>query len=238
VNWDGSNLRNLTEDSAASEAHPSWSPDGRQIVFDSDRAGSEQLYIMNADGSSPKALTHDSLQNTEPAWSPDGKWIAYHCREGFNTHICVISPEGESAGEPIAGVEPVWSPATAEGVHLAFLCSSDICIARPDGSDIVNLTNTASGEHSPAWSPDGKWLAFVSKRNDDIDIYKICVTCPGEPVAIRLTDETNPAQWPIWSPDGSQLAYVVGQDLMVVGADRTHVRFLGWGIYNPPFWRP
>ena len=71
VNWDGSNLSNLTEDSAEGDSHPDWSPDGTQIVFDSWRSGTAEIYIMNSDGSNPQALTDGPGQNIEPKWSPD-----------------------------------------------------------------------------------------------------------------------------------------------------------------------
>jgi hypothetical protein len=245
VNWDGSNLRNLTEGSAANDAHPSWSRDGKQIVFDSDRSGTPQLYIMNADGSSPKALTDNLLQNTEPKWSPDGKWIAYYCRQGMDIQICVISPDGEPAGQPISGTEPVWSPVTGEGtVDLAFLCfqgtQSDICTVEPDGSNLMNLTNHPADEQSPAWSPDGNWLAFVSNRGEDVDIYKVCLTCVGDFTAVRLTNEPRGVGSPAWSPDGHWVAYwdVIGQALMMVKADRSDKIYLASGVFGPPIWSP
>ena len=245
VNWDGSGLRNLTEGSAANDAHPSWSPDSKQIVFDSDRSGIPQLFIMNADGSNPRAITDDSLRNTEPKWSPGGKWIAYHCSQGIDNRICVVSPDGEPAGESIAGTEPVWSPANLEGgLRLAFHCfegtQSDICTVRSDGLDLVNLTNSPSDEHSPAWSPDGNWLAFVSNRGEDVDVYKVCVTCPDDFNVVRLTDEPRAAGSPAWSPDGNWVVYWdwIGQTVMIVKADRSDATYLASGVFGPPIWRP
>ncbi len=247
VNWDGSNLSNLTEESAANDSHPEWSPDSQQLIFDSDRSGNPQLYIMNADGSTPRAITDVSGQNTEPKWSPDGRWIAYHCRQvsetGIETRICVISPDGQPAGELIAGTTPVWSPVGLEGgLRLAFLCfhesHSDICVAWPDGSGLTNLTDSLADEHSPAWSPDGNWLVFVSSRGDDIDIYKVCAFCAGELAAVRLTDEPRAAGHPAWSPDGGEIAYVAGEDLLVVNADRSEAMYLASGVFGPPIWRP
>lgn len=239
VDWDGSNLLNLTEASAANESHPDWSPDGQQLVFDSDRSGYSELYIMSADGNTPKALTDGPGQNTEPNWSPDGQWIAYLCGQGGATRICVVSPDGQPAGEPIAGTTPAWSP---DGQRLAFLCfynnHSDICTTWPDGSGIVNLTDSLADEHSPAWSPDGGWLAFVSNRGDDIELYKVCVTCPNEAGEVRLTDEPRFTGWPAWSPGGEQVAYVAGEDLMVVNADRSSLTYLASGVFAPPIWRP
>jgi Tol biopolymer transport system component len=249
VDWVGSNLVNLTEDSAESDSHPDWSSDGKQIVFDSWRSGKAEIYIMQADGSGVSQLTHGEGDNREPKWSPDGKWIAYHCslasETGIETGICVVSPSGQPVGEPIAGTSPIWSPASPEGdVRLAFLCfqagQSDVCTCRPDGSDWVNLTDSPADEHSAVWSPDGNWLAFVSNRGNDVDIYKVCATCPGEPVAVRLTDEVRYAMWPTWSPDGSQLAYTdePGGALLLVKADRSDAMWLAEGVFGSPIWRP
>lgn len=249
VNWDGSSLANLTEDSTQDDSHPGWSPDGKQIVFDSRRSGQAEIYIMQADGSGVRQLTHGEGDNREPKWSPDGKWIAYHCSQASETRIetgiCVVSPSGQPAGEPIAGTSPIWSPTSPEGdVRLAFLCfqagQSDVCTCRPDGSDLVNLTDSPADEQSPAWSPDGNWLAFVSNRGNDIDIYKVCATCPGELVAVRLTDEGRYAMWPAWSPDGNQLAYAdePGGTLLLVNADRSDAMWLAEGVFGPPIWRP
>ncbi len=247
VNWDGSNLSNLTEDSALNDTHPDWSPDGDQIVFQSDRTGKDQIFIMQADGSGVRQLTDEQTYNREPKWSPDGKWIAYHCRLEGETRICVVSPDGQPAGEPIDGLTPTWSPVgTEDEMRLAFRCmqdgQEDICTARADGSDLVNLTNSPGWEHSYAWSPDGNWLAFVLNNAGKINIFKICVTCPGEHVLVRLTDELYSPDKPVWSPDGSRVAYKVFtgtmNELMIVNADRSDATYLISDVFSLPIWRP
>jgi Tol biopolymer transport system component len=104
----------------------------------------------------------------------------------------------------------------------------------------VNLTNHPADEHAPAWSPDGNWLAFVSNRGEDVDVYKICVTCPGDFTAIRLTDEVTGASWPTWSPDGKWIAYwdSIEQTLMMVKPDRSDRTYLASGTFGPPLWKP
>ena len=61
-----------------SDTHPAWSPDGRRIAFSSNRAGTWEIFVMNADGSAPVQLTHTPVPKGSPAWSPDGAFIAYH----------------------------------------------------------------------------------------------------------------------------------------------------------------
>lgn len=248
IGRDGSNLRNLTDDSDESEMRPSWSPDGQSIAFESWRTGKGQIFIMIADGSGVRPLTYDSAFNSEPKWSPDGKWIAYHCKQDtgdFNepTRTCVVSPQGEPAGEPIEGGSPAWSPVGPDGeARLAFRCRgeggvNDICTAYPDGSDLVNLTNSLSREHDAVWSPDGEWIAYVAAQDGDVDIYKICAFCV-DPRPIRLTDEPREAHWPAWSPDGTQILYEVSTDLLVVNADGSDAAYILSGIWTRPVWLP
>ena len=66
VNWDGSNLVNLTKDSKQDDSHPDWSPDGKQIVFDSRRSGKVQIYVMRADGSNVRQVTGAEGDKLEP----------------------------------------------------------------------------------------------------------------------------------------------------------------------------
>ena len=110
VGWDGTDLQNLTEASLVNASHPDWSPDGKEIVFQSDLSDRADIYIINANGSGLHQITNGQGYNREPKWSPDGKWIAYYCTQGsgieMRTQICVISPEGIRAGEPLDGSRP------------------------------------------------------------------------------------------------------------------------------------
>ncbi len=71
----GSGLRRLTTNEYADE-EPEWSPDGSRILFDSNRAGSNDLYVMDADGSNVTRLTDGPAKEDHGAWSPDGSRIA------------------------------------------------------------------------------------------------------------------------------------------------------------------
>src|SRR5205814_2505405 len=74
MNPDGSAQTRLTND-AASDRHPTWSPDGRRIAFTSTRDGNAEIYVMNADGSAPARLTNTPSNESSPAWSPAGDHI-------------------------------------------------------------------------------------------------------------------------------------------------------------------
>ena len=69
MNADGSNQDNLTKNPAL-EWIASWSPDGKQLAFASDRDGNQEIYIMDADGDNPVRLTNSTAEDWWPAWSP------------------------------------------------------------------------------------------------------------------------------------------------------------------------
>ena len=102
----------LTSDPAIDTA-PCFSPDGRQIVFESDRGGSQQIYVMNVDGSGQRRISFSPGANGTPVWSPRGDLIAFTKRVGNNFTIGVMRPDGSgermiSNGGRDEG--PTWAP--------------------------------------------------------------------------------------------------------------------------------
>jgi TolB protein len=140
IRSDGAELRRLT----ANGGEPAYSPDGRQIAFDSNRdhngeirTGSDEseyaneLYVMDTDGASPRRLTRtNELSEAAPSWSPDGSRIAYAAQaEGFTKTVRVINVTG-TCGRVIAGdprgdiwyAEPAWRPLIGRSGEGARSC--------------------------------------------------------------------------------------------------------------------
>lgn len=115
ANADGSGLVNLSR-SRALDWNPSWSPDGRKVLFASTRDGNAEVYVIDADGSGLTNLTKDPGHDFCPAWSPDGSWIAFVSRRDGNREIYLMRADGSaqlrltnSSAEDFA---PSWQPAS------------------------------------------------------------------------------------------------------------------------------
>jgi Tol biopolymer transport system component len=115
-----------------------WSPDGRRIAFTRMRVrtrtrpgpccnpSATDIYVMNADGSGTRKLTHDKHYNAEPAWSPDGRKIAFRSTRNGNREIYVMNADGSNqrnlTRNPAKDVRPSWSP---DGRRIAFVSDRD-----------------------------------------------------------------------------------------------------------------
>lgn len=268
------------------DSTPRWSPDGTRLAFVSNRSGSNQLWVLHRQGGEAHQLTKIKGDCSNPVWSPDGRYLAFVAKlppEGikpeakdeeekdlfkkFNkdvkvitrlwykldgvgyfdekrSHICVIpvSPEGTPAGEPrqltsgdFDHKDPAWSP---DGRYLAFVANrrpdadwhpatADLHIIPVEGGEIRTLTSSNLAAAAPAWSPDGRTIAFIANDPeesgyDNPEIYLVLVE-GGQPRCLTyhldrawaneaISDLLGPAGAALtWSPDGQSLYYFASE---------------------------
>jgi eukaryotic-like serine/threonine-protein kinase len=205
----------LTEDSAAIEVAPSWSPDGSRILFATQRG----LFSVPASGGTSRQEAPAATSIVSAAWSPDGKTIAYVAGDSI-----YLKPNGATArvlATSYSVTDCRWSPdgtrlactggnayLTMVGPLFGNLAPSWVELVDTRTGALTTVTDSTARNSSPAWSPDGKWLYFVSSRDGPSDIYRIPAGARG-PIE-RLTVGLG-AQSISLSSDGRRLAYNVYQ---------------------------
>jgi TolB protein len=190
---DGSDLVQVTQGEAP-DFLPAWSADGTRIAFTRELQGSAEIFVMNADGSDLRQLTHDRTVNDEhPAWSPDGTHIAYTSGTEDHQDLYVMSSDGSQATRltngPFWAADPAWAP---KGDTIAFICDTDVClIGVEQGSRPTQLIGTRPKESSPRWSADGRAIAFA-RFPGGVFIFDIETT---KTARVPLDGETFTLSW-------------------------------------------
>jgi TolB protein len=147
---------------------PNWSPNGRQVVFNSFWGGQPKrdIYVIDFDGTGLTKLTDHPADDIRPDWSPNGQLIAFQSnRSDKNYEIFVMNPDGADVlrltSHTATDAAPEWSP---DGKRIAFQSNragnDDIWVMDANGGNLVQLTDNAVRDAKPSWSPDGKRIAF------------------------------------------------------------------------------
>jgi Tol biopolymer transport system component len=239
---DGGNVTRLTSN-VFEDRDPAWSPDYQQIAYVSYMEnGDSAIFIMNADGSSPRRLTEAfmGIAPESPTWSPDGRQIAFVTAGSSGLQIQVVNVDGSGFRRLIEStqesVDPAWSP---DGRKIAYAVPqnaeySAIFVADVSGGSVPSqLSREDGGEsRSPAWSPDGTQI-----------IYAVTGGIHGDAVMLRDADGVLTSLYssssfvdsPVWSPDGTMIAFNEGTGrakvIQVMNADGSNVRPLSDGEY-------
>ena len=175
---DGSNIKRLT-DAPGYDAEGSYSPDGKQIVFCSQRDGNLQLYIMDSDGSNVRRLTNaPGCYNGGPFFSPDGKRVIFRADRDKKDYLQIFVINADGTGERQLthnnGVNwgPYWHP---DGKHIIYAGADhsnprvrpnyDLWLMNVDTGKKTRITYSPSADVLPVFSPDGKKLMWTSKRH-------------------------------------------------------------------------
>ena len=156
-----------------------------RILFGSDRDGTPEIYVMDADGANLVQLTTDAWVQISPvtevtslAWSPDGTRIAFIANRVGAGQIFVMNADGTGlvrlTDHRAGNGAPAWSP---DGRQIAFTSrhfgNDEIFVINADGTELVNRTYHPADDISPVWSPDGRRIAFTSNRSGDNEIFII-----------------------------------------------------------------
>ena len=217
---DGGNPQNLTNN-PSDDRTPSWSPDGKRIVFSSDRdmeggeaAHNVEIYVMDADGKNQERLTNNPDEDKDPSWSPDGKRIAFSAKrdghfrgeDGITYEIYVMDVDGGNQQRLTENrkndKDPSWSP---DGERIAFSADRkggwenfEIYVMDADGGNQQRLTENRVFDEDPSWSPDGKRIAFWSNREADIENAEIYVMDADGGNPQNLTNHPHGDANPAW----------------------------------------
>jgi TolB protein len=158
---------------------PVYSPDGTRICFTSNRDGNPELYVMNRDGSGVRRITNHPAIDTTPTWSPTGTQIAFTSDRAGTPQIYVVGADGLNlrrltTTESYAD-RPTWSPAPFNEIAFAGRSGPgyDVKIYDLATGQTRQVTFGEGSNESPAFSPNGRHLAFTSTRAGRVQIFTI-----------------------------------------------------------------
>ena len=242
----GKNATPLTPNTPSNEIMPAFSPDGERIAFCSSREPAG-IYVMESTGENARLVI---AEGNHPSWSPDGKEIVYsiagqdapYTRTTRPSALWIVNLEtgAKRLLSQADAFQPSWSPG---GHRVAYWFNppsvgrSVVATIASGGGEVVPVTNDASTNWNPVWSPDGRFLYFASDRSGNMGFWRVRIDeatgkVVGAPEAV-LTPSTY-SRHLSFSRDGRRLLYVQT-------SERSNIRAVGFDprsekVAGEPFW--
>ncbi|MGP7817858.1 S9 family peptidase [Niallia sp. 01092] len=189
---------------------PKWSPDGKQIVFVSNRTGKNQLYILNRNGGEAKQLTFVKNGATNPVWSPNGREIAFQTTIGKNDSIQDKESKKE-AEKKFVPLEVDKMKYKSDGTGFWDGSFQHIAVVDIHSGEVKEITSGENDYLLQSWSPNGKYLAVsanLSKEKDfsfvsDVYLYEVETK-----VWKKITSGTGYFKDATWSPNSQKIGLI------------------------------
>ncbi len=215
IDADGTNRQVLT-DNQVYDGEPDWSPDGQYLAFESMLAGNSDIYIAPVgDGTlTPEdfwQITSGTEPDRHPDWSPDGSLIAYESGSGERSEIVVVQVDGgmlsRLTSNNTADRAPQFSP---DGTQIAFMTNQrgvwEIALMDYPNGQLVDIYDCPAADcRFPAWSPDGRFLAYntLSEDGEAGSIFALDVATGRSMPLVEEGENGRPA----WSGNGLSLYF-------------------------------
>lgn len=204
------------------------SPDGKSVAYSSDHGGNFEIFVKAlTPGAKELQLTSDGKHNSQPSWSPDGQYIAYYSR-GIGGIWSIPSGGGQAKQLTEFGSSPAWSP---DGTTIAFQSSSmtdlgagavnvmppsTLWLVPAGGGELKRITRLGEpygGHGSPAWSPDGKRLAFTAGNYSFFSTWSTAID------GSNLQQIAEDSYGAGYSADGKSAFFITEAKVMQVAVD-------------------
>ncbi len=245
-------IENNLTNHPSSDRYASYSPDGKQIIFESDREGQWDIFLMSKDGNNLKRVTYHTADDRRPSWHPNGQSILFESQrngkfELYSYHIQtgqIMQLTNTKKGELIFAS---YSP---DGKQIAVSCivsdTASIILTLNDKGQVADtLVQNSFRNFYPKWSNDGTRLVYFSRQDTDNQDDEIYLMDLNANQSTRLTNWPTHNFCPSWSPDNSRIVYVTSMadsrpEIYMMNADGTRQKRLTFNKDGDtlPSWSP